>query len=63
LDQIAVQHRAYAGYAADLPDAKRKLRAAFERWLEWAEAMPKDDLKYLSIAAELKTMNAASAGR
>ena len=40
----AVMH----GYAADLLDAKTKLRAAFDRWIEWAEAMPKDDLKYRS---------------
>ena len=48
----AVMH----GYAADLSDAKAKLRAAFHRWIEWAEAMPTDDLKYPSIAAQLKAM-------
>jgi len=48
----AVMH----GYAATLADAKTKLRAAFDCWIEWAEAMPRDDLKYPRIAAELKTM-------
>ena len=48
-----------SGFARDLLDAKAQLRAAFDRWLAWAEAMPKDDLKYPSIAAELKAMNAA----
>ena len=33
------------------------LRAAFDRWLEWAEARAKDDLKYPSIAAEPKAMD------
>jgi hypothetical protein len=42
--------------SATLADAKTKLRAAFDRWIEWAEAMPRDDLKYPRIAAELKTM-------
>ena len=48
----AVMH----GYAAGFSESKTKLRAAFDRWLEWAEAMPKDDPKYPSIAAELKAM-------
>jgi len=48
-----------SGFARDLLDAKAQLRAAFDRWLEWAEAMPKDDLKYPSIAAELKAMDVA----
>ena len=37
----AVMH----GHASDLLDAKAKLRTAFNRWIEWAEAMPRDDLK------------------
>ena len=36
----AVMH----GHATDLQDAKAKLRTAFDRWLEWARAMPADDL-------------------
>ena len=48
-----------SGFARDLLDAKVQLRMAFDRWLEWAKAMPKDDLKYPSIAAELKAMNEA----
>jgi len=41
------------GHAWGLGDAKLKLRAAFKRWLAWALTMPKDDLKYSSIDAEL----------
>ena len=47
------------GHASDFEDAKAKLRGAFERWTEWAAAMPIDDLKYPTIAAELKAMNAS----
>ena len=44
------------GHAKDLPDAKAKLRTAFDRWLEWAQAMPAEDLKQPRLTAELKRM-------
>jgi hypothetical protein len=44
------------GHAADLQDAKAKLRTAFDRWHQWAMAMPADDLKHPRLAAELKRM-------
>jgi hypothetical protein len=44
------------GFADDLAEAKEKLRAAFDSWMEWALAMPTDDLKYPRIAAELKNI-------
>ena len=44
------------GHAADLQEAKSKLRTAFDRWLEWAMAMPADDLKYPRLVAELQRM-------
>ncbi len=40
------------GYADSLPDAKVKLRAAFDVWLAWAKAVPPEDPKYRWIAAE-----------
>src|SRR5215207_1476440 len=51
----AVMH----GYAAGFSEAKTKLRAAFNSWVEWAEAVPKNDLKYPSLAAQLKAMDVA----
>jgi hypothetical protein len=51
----AVMH----GHAAGFSEAKTKLRAAFNSWVEWAEAVPKDDLKYPSVAAQLKAMDVA----
>jgi len=51
----AVMH----GYAAGFSEAKTKLRAAFNSWVEWAEAVRKDDLKYSSVAAQLKAMDVA----
>ena len=47
------------GYAEGFVDARTKLRAAFDRWLEWALAMPRGDMKYLRISAELKKMDTA----
>jgi hypothetical protein len=44
------------GYAADLDDAKDKLRAAFEAWLLWARAVPLSDLKRPHVEEELKHM-------
>lgn len=44
------------GHASGLDDVKVKLRAAFERWLEWALAMPSTDLKHPSISSEIKRM-------
>ena len=43
-------------HAKDLQDAKAKLRTAFDRWLEWATAMPAEDLKQPRLVAELKRM-------
>ena len=40
------------GYAADLDDAKDKLRAAFEAWLLWARAVPLSDLKRPHVEEE-----------
>jgi hypothetical protein len=51
----AVMH----GYATGLDEAKAKLRAAFERWLVWARAVPASDLKHPRIAAELRNMGAS----
>lgn len=34
-----------SGYAADMAEAQAHLRPAFERWLEWATAVPESDLK------------------
>jgi hypothetical protein len=44
------------GYAESFDDAKAKFRAGFDRWLEWAWAMPRGDMKYPRISAELKNM-------
>ena len=44
------------GHATDLQDAKAKLRTAFDRWHEWAMAMPADDLKHPRLMAELERM-------
>ncbi len=48
----AVMH----GHATGIEDAKAKLRAAFEKWLAWAQAMPASDLKYPRVHAELRKM-------
>jgi hypothetical protein len=37
-------------------DAKHKLRAAFDRWLVWAMAMPTADLKHPRLLDEIKRM-------
>jgi hypothetical protein len=53
----AVMH----GYALSFRDARAKLRTAFDRWLEWAMAMPAEDLKHCAIAAGLRAMDAGEA--
>ena len=45
------------GYADSIASATYELRAAVERWLEWAQALPRDDLKYPMVTVELMTMN------
>ncbi len=44
------------GYADSIASATYEMRAAVERWLEWARALPREDLKYPLVAVELMTM-------
>jgi hypothetical protein len=46
------------GDADSFADARVRLRAAFDRWLEWAFAVPRSDMKYPRITIELKKMGA-----
>ena len=41
-----------ANDATSFEDARA--RQAFDEWLEWARAVPPEDLRYQGIAAELK---------
>ena len=44
------------GYADSIAFAAYEMRAAVERWLERARALPREDLKYPLVAVELMTM-------
>jgi hypothetical protein len=46
------------GHADSFAGARANLRAAFDRWLEWAFAIPRSDMKYPKITIELKKMGA-----
>jgi hypothetical protein len=46
------------GTADSFDDAKIKFRFAFDHWHDWALAMPRGDMKYPRISAELKKMGA-----
>ena len=41
------------GYADSIASATYEMRAAVERWLEWARAIPPEDTKYTLIQVEL----------
>ena len=47
------------GYADSIAAATSKMRAAVERWLEWARGIPPEDAKYASIQAELMAIGTA----
>jgi hypothetical protein len=44
------------GYATSFEDARAKFRVAFDHWLEWALEVPRGDMKYPRISAELMKM-------
>ena len=46
------------GNADSLDNAKIKFRCAFDHWHDWALAMPRGDMKYPRVSAELKKMGA-----
>jgi hypothetical protein len=46
------------GHASDLAEARRCVRQAFDKYLPWALAIPKDDLKYLRVSQDLRQMGA-----
>lgn len=45
-----------SGYAANMEEAQRRLRPAFDRWLVWALAIPPSDLKYGPLDRNLKAI-------
>jgi hypothetical protein len=47
------------GYTDSLPKAQAAFREAFDRYLEWALALPQWDLKKTAVTAQLKKMGAA----
>jgi hypothetical protein len=48
------------GTADSFDDAKIKFRFAFDHWHDWALAMPRGDMKYPRVSAELTKMSAAN---
>jgi hypothetical protein len=47
------------GTADSFDDAQIKFRFAFDHWHDWALAMPRGDMKYPRVSAELEKMGAA----
>jgi hypothetical protein len=47
------------GTADSFDDAKIKFRFAFDHWHDWALALPRGDMKYPRVSAELMKMSAA----
>jgi hypothetical protein len=47
------------GYSDSLAKAQASFRVAFDRWLEWARALPSWDLKHKKVWRQLKNMGAA----
>ena len=45
-----------SGYAASMPEAQAALLPAFNRWLEWALAIPRTDFKYAPVDRNLKAI-------
>jgi hypothetical protein len=44
--------------ATSFEDARARHRKAFDHWLAWAQAIPRGDLRYPRVSAELKKMGA-----
>jgi hypothetical protein len=44
--------------ATSFEDARARFRKAFDRWLAWALAIPRGDMKYEPVSAQLKKMDA-----
>jgi hypothetical protein len=45
-----------SGHAASMSQAQAALRLAFNRWCDWALAMPESDLKYGPLDRNLKAI-------
>jgi hypothetical protein len=48
--------RRMSGYATSMAGAQAALLPAFNRWLDWALAIPRKDLKYVPLDRNLKAI-------